>query len=232
VEVQVLSRAPHHTRAGSSLILVLAQKPLQTGMIQKVIIPCAGLVTIFALGWVVGNVVHRPAPPPPPPKIQDTATLLHQIQNVSHLVTVKYVLEKLVVLEDTRWYGNNRVLLIAHGVVKAGIDLSTLQVQDMQFSDAGVVVRLPPPSITDVYLDERKTQVLERTTSIMRTFDTNLEQNARRQAVEELQRSATETGILSDAEERARLQLAHVFHRLGFVTVEFLPPAAPGRLAE
>jgi len=33
------------------------------------------------------------------------------------------VLEKVVILEDAKWYGENRVLLLAHGIVKAGMDL-------------------------------------------------------------------------------------------------------------
>ena len=42
-------------------------------------------------------------------------------------MTVKYVLEKVVVLEDAKWYGENRVILVAHGIVKAGVDLQKLQ---------------------------------------------------------------------------------------------------------
>src|SRR5207247_8109596 len=58
-----------------------------------------------------------------PPRIQNTSTILKQVQTLSDLVTVKYVLEKVVILEDIKWYGENRVLLIAHGIVKEGIAL-------------------------------------------------------------------------------------------------------------
>src|ERR687887_634651 len=61
-----------------------------------------------------------------PPRIQNTATILKQVQTLSDLVTVKYVLEKVVILEDIKWYGENRVLLLAHGIVKAGVDLQKL----------------------------------------------------------------------------------------------------------
>ena len=54
------------------------------------------------------------------PKFYNTATVLVQVQTLSQLVTVKYVMEKVVALEDVQWYGESRVLLIAHGIVKAG----------------------------------------------------------------------------------------------------------------
>jgi hypothetical protein len=83
-----------------------------------------------------------------------------------------------------------------------------------------VVVQLPRAIITDVYLDEQKTRVVDRTTGLLRAFDKELEQNARRQAVHDLRIAARYNGIYEDAEERARLQLSNLFGRLGF-EVEF-----------
>jgi len=55
----------------------------------------------------------------------------------------------------------------------------------------------------------------------LRAFDKDLEQSARRQAVEDLSISARFNGINGDAEERARLQLTNLFHQLG-LEVEFV----------
>src|SRR5437867_4016811 len=154
-------------------------------------------------------------------KIQSTATIVQQVQTLAELVTVKYVLEKVVILEDIKWYGENRVLLVAHGVVKAGVDLQEIKPEDVRVDDKKVVVKLPPARITDVYLDDKKTRVVDRTTGLLRAFDKDLEQSARRQAVEDLSISARFNGINGDAEERARLQLTNLFHQLG-LEVEFV----------
>ena len=82
-------------------------------------------------------------------------------------------------------------------------------------------MKLPPPAITDVYLDDRRTEVVERTTGVMSVFDKDLEQNARRRAVEDLRQAATLNGILKDADERARAQLANLLYQIGFTEVEF-----------
>jgi len=175
----------------------------------------AGVALFVALLWV-------PLPlSSAPPRIQNTATMLKRVQTLSELVTVKYVLEKVVILEDIKWYGENRVLLVAHGVVKAGVDLQEIKPEDVRVDDKKVVVKLPPARITDVYLDDKKTRVVDRTTGLLRAFDKDLEQSARRQAVEDLSISARFNGINGDAEERARLQLSNLFHQLG-LEVEFV----------
>ena len=154
------------------------------------------------------------------PKIQNTATILQQVQTLAELVTVKYVLEKVVILDDIKWYGENRVLLVAHGIVKAGVDLQELKPEDVRLEDKKILLKLPRARITDVYLDDQKTRVVDRATGLFRAFDKDLEQNARRQAVDELRIAARANRIYEDAEERARLQLTHLFHQLGY-DVEF-----------
>jgi hypothetical protein len=163
----------------------------------------------------------------PPPRISNTATLLKQVQTLSQLVTVKYVVEKVIIVEDAKWYelqlGESRLLMVAHGVVKAGVDLSELRPGDLELSRNKIIFKMPQARITDHYLDDRLTQVIERKTGLLRSFDKDLEQNARAQAVEEIDRAARNNGILKDADERARAQLTNLFRQLGFEEVEFRP---------
>ena len=181
-----------------------------------------GLVLAIAMGVAlfIALLFVRPPAIGAPPKIQSTATIVQQVQTLSELVTVKYVLEKVVILDDIKWYGENRVLLVAHGIVKAGVDLQELKPDDLRVEDKKIVLKLPRARITDVYLDDQKTRVVDRSTGLLRAFDKDLEQNARRQAVDELRIAARSNRIYEDAEERARLQLANLFHQLGY-EVEF-----------
>ncbi|MCW5551114.1 MAG: DUF4230 domain-containing protein [Verrucomicrobiae bacterium] len=154
-----------------------------------------------------------------------TSTVLQQVQTLSQLVTVKYVMEKVVVLEDVKWYpgGDSRVLMLAHGIVKAGVDLGRIQPEDVTVSGTRVSIRLPPAQITDLYLDDRQTRIIERTTGLLRTFDKDLEQTARQNAVNDIRRAARNAGILKDADERAKTQLTSLFKQMGFEVVEFVP---------
>jgi hypothetical protein len=181
-----------------------------------------GLVLAIALGVAlfIALLFVRPPAFGSPPQIQNTATIVQQVQTLSDLVTVKYVLEKVVILDDIKWYGENRVLLVAHGIVKAGVNLQEIKPEDMRVEDKKIVLKLPRARITDVYLDDQKTRVVDRSTGLLRAFDKDLEQNARRQAVDELRIAARANRIYEDAEERARLQLANLFHLLGY-EIEF-----------
>jgi hypothetical protein len=180
---------------------------------------------ILCLGIFLGVLLPRLGGFGSSPRIYSTATLLLQVKTLSELVTVQYVIEKVVVLEDVKWIaglGESRVLMVAHGVVKAGLDLGKLQPGDLKVSGRKVTIKLPAAHLTDVYLDEKQTRVVERTTGLLRSFDKDLEQNARQQAIDDIRRAARTGGILKDAEDRGRAQLRNLFEGLGF-EVEFSP---------
>jgi hypothetical protein len=197
----------------------------------KVALLVVGVALVFILGLVLGGVVGRMMPQSSTPFIANTATVVRQVQALNELVTIRFVMEKVVVLEDAKWYGDNRVTLVAHGTVKAGFDLQKVQPGDISISDRKIRLVLPPAMVTDAYLNDRETQVLERTTGVMRVFDKTLEQEARKQAVGQLIVGAKKAGILAEAQDRARLQLQALLLQAGFteVDVEFKTEFPPLR---
>ncbi|SPE52510.1 exported hypothetical protein [Verrucomicrobia bacterium] len=188
------------------------------------------VAVVFALGVGIGVVLPRLAKLSLGNRTYSPAILLEQVKTLSQLVTVQYVLEK-VIVEDVppesvlgqMFAGDNRVLMVAHGIVKAGVDLGRLQPGDLQVSGHTLRIKLPPAQITDAYLDDRQTRVVERTTGFLRSFDKDLEQNVRQNAVDSLRRAARTAGILKDADERAHTELKSLFGPLGF-EVEFARP--------
>lgn len=178
----------------------------------------AALLMILALGVWFGFTVRRFLPGGTGPTVYSSSTVLRQVQTLSQLVTVKYVMEKVVIFEDVKWYpgGDSRVLLVAHGVVKAGVDFDKVALEDVEVSGKRVTIKVPPAQITDCYLDDQQTKVVERSTGLLRTFDKDLEQTARKIAVEDIRRAAKSAGILKDADERARAQLQRMFQQAGY----------------
>lgn len=177
------------------------------------------LVVIFVFGAILGVIFGRMLPQASFPQIGNTTTVIKQIQSLNELSTVRYTLEKVVILEDVKWYGGNRVVLVASGVVKAGVDLGKLSENDIRISDSILTINLPRAEVLDAYLKDRETQVLDRSTGLFREFDKDLEQEARKQAVGQMLVAARKNGILADADERAALQLQLFFGKLGFKEV-------------
>jgi len=198
---------------------------------QRLAIIVLVLAVIFTIGLVIGVLLPhlariggaRSGP-------YNTSTIVQQVQTLSELVTVKYVMEKVVIQEDPPQNtirkllpDETRVILVAHGIVKAGVDLNQLKPGDMRVSGKQVILSLPKAQITDAYLDEKQTKIVEHNTSFLRDFNKDLEQTARLNAVEDIRRAARNCGILKDADERARAQLKYFFQQLGY-DVEFKSP--------
>jgi hypothetical protein len=74
--------------------------------------------------------------------------------------------------------------------------------------------------VTDQYLDENATQVLDRRTGLLRAYDQKLEQQARQEAITQIVRAARLNGIEREANERAREQLIRLLKSLGYQEVE------------
>ena len=195
------------------------KKPLVLALVAAVFV--IGL--LIALGLAV-LIVRRTAGP----KFANTATVVLQIQALSELVTVKYVLEKVVVAESPKTTTlqnllpgqDDQIILLAHGIVKAGVDLGQLKPEDVQISGEKIRIQLPRAFVTDGYLDENSTQVLDRKTGLLRSLDKKLEQQARQEAQTQIRRAARESGIEREANERAQEQLAKFLKTFGFQEVE------------
>jgi Protein of unknown function (DUF4230) len=191
------------------------------GIILVAIIFIAGAWSGFKLThWMPSN---------PGPHEENTVTVVQQIQTLSDLVTVKYVLEKVEIVNSPPTtmmgefvQGQNRIMLLAHGIVKAGIDLKRIRPEDVAIAGKKIVLHLPPPQIIDAYLDEKQTKVIDWQRGFLRDFDKSLESTARQNAVDDIRRAARVGGILKDADERAHLELAVFLHQAGFDQVEFV----------
>jgi hypothetical protein len=188
------------------------------------------VATLFALGLVMGVFVAQWTGSKSAPRALSTPAILKEVQGLSELVTVKYVIEKVEVLEvpsenivGQMLGSENRMLILAHGIVKAGIDLQRVTPADVRINGTRVSIKLPNPQITDAYLDETQTKVIDRKTGLLAPSAKNLEQDTRRNALDSIRRAARQTGILDEADQRARAQLLSLFQQMGFETVEFEP---------
>jgi hypothetical protein len=188
-----------------------------TGKALRILIGCVVLMAAFGAGLWAGH----GAPWPPALWRQSPPVILKEVQALSELVTVKYVMEKVVTHEIEKTFGKDKILLVAHGVVKAGIDLRKLAPEDLRVSGKAVSFHLPRSQVTDSYLDEKQTFVYDRRTGMFASPDKDLESEARRAGLTAMLTAAHAKGIHQDADDRARMLITQVFRSMGFETVEF-----------
>jgi hypothetical protein len=151
-------------------------------------------------------------------------TVVQHIQQLQRLETVVYSMEKIVTGEQASQYlpkllVGDRLLLIVHGDVTAGVDLAALDPSRVRISDKSIDLNLPDPMVFSTRLDNARTRVYERQTGLFSTPDPQLETEVRRAAERELTRAALDGGILKTAAANARTTLTSLLLGLGFETV-------------
>jgi len=156
----------------------------------------------------------------------DQPTVVRQIQKLQRLETVSYTMDKIISGGHDNPYlpkflANDRLLLVVHGEVIAGVDLGKLQASDVLISNRKISVSLPRAEILVTRLDNEKTRVYSRDTGLFSSPDPNLETQLRQEAERQLQQSALQDGILKSADENARNSVQSILKGLGFEQIQF-----------
>ena len=153
-------------------------------------------------------------------------TVVDRIQRLQRLETVVYTMDKLVIgakessiLPD--FLAGDRLLMMVHGEVVAGIDFSNLKKEDVRLDGKQVHLRLPAAQVFSTRLDSAKTSVYSRQTGLLVPTDPNLETQVRQEAERELQEAALADGILKTAQQNAVSTITSLLQGLGFETVDF-----------
>jgi hypothetical protein len=156
----------------------------------------------------------------------DQPTVVRQIQQLQRLETVNFSMDKIISGERDSPYlpkflVSDRLLLVVHGDVIAGVDLGQLQSQDVSIRGKTVSIRIPKSQILVTRLDNSKTRVYSRDTGLFSSPDPNLETEVRQEAERQLQDAALQGNILKTADDNARSTLSALLGSLGFTTVDF-----------
>jgi hypothetical protein len=152
-------------------------------------------------------------------------TVVEMIQKLWRLETVEYSLDKIVEGERQSAYlpdflAGDKLLLVAHGEVIAGVDLSQLKPADVIVNSDSVHVRLPAAQIFSTRIDNSRTRVYSRTTGLLVASDPNLESNVRQTAEQQIAQAALDDGIVEKARQNARTSVTALLYQLGFRTVD------------
>jgi len=153
-------------------------------------------------------------------------TVVDRIQRLQRLETVVYTMDKLVtgakenpIFPD--FLAGDRLLLLVHGEVVAGIDFSNLKPGDVSVNGKQVRLHLPAPQVFSTRIDSAKSRVYSRQTGLLVPTDPNLETQVRQEAERQLQEAALADGILKTAQQNAASTISSLLQGLGFEKVEF-----------
>jgi hypothetical protein len=208
----------------------------------------AALLVVIVGGWMIFGAIRQALEPlekaeralkeqveevlnPTPTIIVDPMTIVRQVRSLSRLETASYTIEKVIIAESGQgafgFLFGDRLILVAHGQVIAGVDLGKMVDGDVRIVDADtVVVTMPPAEVLVATLNNQKTYVYDRDTGFI-GMNVALETDARQAAEEEILQAALEDGILQMAQENAEEYLRNLILSLGFREVIFTQPMTP-----
>jgi hypothetical protein len=155
-------------------------------------------------------------------------TVVNRIQQLQRLETVVYTMDKVVVGKREiaalpNFLAGDRLLLLVHGEVIAGIDFRDLRAENVIVSGKHVRLLLPEAQIFTTRLDNSKTRVYSRQTGLLVPVDPNLETEVRQEGERQMREAALADGVLNTAQHNARGTIGGMLRGLGFEQIEFDP---------
>ena len=158
-------------------------------------------------------------------RISSEGSVIERIQRLQRMETVVFNMDKIVTGEKDNpilpdFIAGDRLLMIVHGQVVAGIDFSRLKNSDIKIQGKEVRVHLPNPQILITRLDNARTKVYSRNTGLLVRVDPNLETQVRQEAEGELLQEAALGGIIANARDNARATVTTLLQGMGFEKVE------------
>jgi hypothetical protein len=174
-----------------------------------------GMACYFRYYAPAGGFLHRDL---------DAAAVVHEIRPLNDLVTVRYVIQKVVGLrEEKQPMGSESILLMVQGKVLAGVNLSEFSQYNIEsLKGPNAVIRIPPPTILEAFVDESNTKVWDRRITWWTPWvepDKDLEHKARMQALDDIRKGAIQMGILEDARRNAQTAIRKFLGTFGITAV-------------
>lgn len=179
-------------------------------------------------------------PQPIQPQIANSTLIIERIQNLQELATTIQTMETIVPTSAERKLGDisiatTRLLYIARGEVKAGVDLSELKTTDIRVSNHLLEINLPPAKILDSKIDVNHSQVYDYDRGFLNLgpdVAPHLQTLAQQKTLTKIENSACSEGILITANLRAKETITQLLTNTGYqqIKVNTTPPNSCGTI--
>lgn len=174
--------------------------------------------------------------PQPEPQVDVRSLVLQQVRGASELTTAIFAMQAVVPTSRDRTVGGYTIgrttlLYIAYGEVRAGVDLSEIEEQDMIVVGDELRLQLPPPRILDSKIDVNRSSVYDYDRGFMGLGPDSapeLQTLAQQETLRQIVDTACAQGILLEANNRAQQAVTTLLSTAGYkqIVVETQAPSA------
>lgn len=172
----------------------------------------------------IGNLFK---PQPTEIRIESATLIVERLQNIQELTTTVQTVEKIVPTSAERKLGDipiatTRLLYIAQGEIKAGIDLSELREEDIRIENETIMVNLPQARILDSKINVNNSRVYDYDRGFLNLgpdVAPELQTLAQRKTLEEIISHACSEGILERANVKAQESVSQLLANIGYAQI-------------
>lgn len=165
---------------------------------------------------------------PVEPKVEKLEPIVQRLKNIQELSTMVLTTETIVPTSAERKIGEiplatTRLLYVARGEIRAGIDLSELQATDIKRSNNQLEINLPAAKILDSKIDVNRSRVYDYDRGFLNLgpdVAPQLQTLAQKQTLIEIVNTACSEGILNQANTKAKETITQFFANTGYQKVE------------
>jgi hypothetical protein len=159
-------------------------------------------------------------PQPIVPRIELATAIVKQVQEVQELTTAVYTMETVVPASAERKIGEwviatTKLVYIAHGEVRAGIDFNQLTPQQIKITPDKIKINLPPPQILDQKIDVNRSRVFDYNRGFLNLgpdLAPQLQTQAQQETLKQIVHAACDQGILNSANQKAKQTLTQLLN--------------------
>lgn len=147
------------------------------------------------------------------------------LHNASELTTVSSSGKATIVINQQKKVlgipiGDTHLVYEGVGTIRAGIDLTQLEVTEVDINQHKIHIILPPPSLSDIGLDVGHSSTLAAYRRwLAPNVSPEMQEQAQRQAIAELKAQAQTHQILEAANSNAKQLIETVLTKAGFQTI-------------
>lgn len=149
---------------------------------------------------------------PVEPIVETSIPIVERIRNIQELSTAVQTIETIVPASAERKLGDlslatTRLLYIARGEVRAGVDLSQLTNSDIKVTQNSIAINLPPAKILDSKIDVNNSRVYDYNRGFLNLgpdIAPQLQTLAQRKTLVKIVNTACEENILEEANIKAK----------------------------
>ena len=164
------------------------------------------------------------------PQINDPHLIIKQMSSVSELTTSVFVMDTIVPASSRRRLGKmvlgkTKLLYVARGEVKAGLDLSKIKPQHIYIDGDSIMIKLPSPEILDSKVDVSKSQVYDYDRGFLNLgpdVAPQLQIQAQLYTLQQIKKNACEQNILQQANNKAVSLISQLMNNAGYANVKVI----------